>query len=57
MSPRHLKRYLKEFEFRWDNRVSVEVVDPDGKTKTVIRKIPVIDLIILLIMRCAGSGP
>jgi hypothetical protein len=54
MSPKHLKRYLNEFEFRWDNRVPVEEVGPDGKTKTVMRKIPVIDLIILMIMRCAG---
>jgi hypothetical protein len=54
MSPKHLRRYLNEFEFRWENRVPVEEVAADGKTKTVMKKIPIMDMIILMIMRCAG---
>ena len=56
MSPKHLKRYLNEFEFRWENRVPVEEVAADGKIKTVMKKIPIMDMIILMIMRFAGHA-
>jgi hypothetical protein len=56
MSPKHLRRYLNELEFRWENRMPAEVTDKQGKTKTVMKKIPIINMIISLIMRCSGFG-
>ena len=45
----HLFRYLNEISFRWDNRVPAKKV-----TKKVMKPIPVIDMLIILIMRFSG---
>lgn len=54
MSKKHLKRYLSELEFRWGNRVPEEKFDHSGKRKIVMQSIPIIDTIIILIMRFSG---
>ena len=54
MSQLHLNRYMNEFEFRWNNRVPDEMLDKNGQTKTVMRPIPIMDMIILLLIRFSG---
>jgi len=54
MSVEHLSRYLKEFGFRWENRVADKKRTKSGKTKIVMKSIPIIDMLIILIMRFSG---
>ena len=54
MSPAHLKRYLSEMEFRWENRVAEKKIDRSGKRVTIMKPIPIIDMIVILIMRFSG---
>lgn len=54
MSKKHLSRYLHEFEFRWENRIAVERKTKKGKTKITMTPIPIIDMLIVLIMRFSG---
>ena len=54
MSPKHLTRYLSEMEFRWENRVAETKTKSTGEQKTVMRPIPIVDMIVILIMRFAG---
>jgi hypothetical protein len=54
-SDKHLSRYLHEAGFRWDNRVPVEKKTKSGKVKTKMAPIPIVDMLLLLIMRCFGS--
>jgi hypothetical protein len=54
MSRLHLDRYMSEFEFRWNHRVADEVIDKKGRCKTVMRPIPIIDMIVILIMQFSG---
>ena len=56
MSPAHLKRYLSEMEFRWENRVAEKKTDRSGKLVTVMKPIPIIDMMVILIMRFSGYG-
>ena len=53
-SNKHLSRYINEFGFRWEHRVPVEKKTKSGKLKTVMRPIPIIDMLFLLIMRFSG---
>lgn len=54
LSKKHLQRYLNEFSFRWDHRVFDTKKTKNGKTKTVTKPIPIIDMLILLIMGISG---
>lgn len=54
MSRLHLNRYMSEFEFRWNNRVADKTVGKNGHSKTVMRPIPIMDMIIILLMRFSG---
>ena len=54
MSTKHLSRYLNEFGFRWENRVAEKKRTNSGKTKIVMKPIPIIDMLIILIMRLSG---
>jgi hypothetical protein len=54
MSPVHLKRYLSEMEFRWENRVAEKKTNRSGEQVTVMKSIPIIDMIVILIMRFSG---
>jgi len=56
-SLQHLKRYLSEFEFRWEHRVPTEVYDAKrAKKKTVMKKIPVMDMLALMVSGASGCG-
>jgi ISXO2-like transposase domain len=55
LSREHLSRYLHEFTFRWDNRVPETKKTKTGKKKTVMKPIPIIDMLILMIMRFSGK--
>jgi hypothetical protein len=55
LSPKHLSRYLNEFGFRWEQRVAVEKVAKSGVKKIRMIPIPVVDMLLLLIMRCSGA--
>ena len=54
MSSKHLNRYLSELEFRWEHRIAVKKTTKSGKRITVMKSIPIIDMIIILIMRFSG---
>jgi len=54
MSKKHLRRYLSELEFRWENRIPEDKIDRSGQQKTVMKSIPIIDMIVFLIMRFSG---
>lgn len=54
MSSRHLRRYLSEMEFRWENRVAEKKKNRSGKLVTVMKPIPIIDMLVILIMRFSG---
>ena len=54
MSDKHLSRYLNEFSFRWENRVADAKHTKTGKKKIVMKPIPIIDLLIILLMRISG---
>ena len=54
MSAKHLSRYLHEFGFRWENRVADKKRTKSGKDKVVMKPIPLIDMLIILIMRLSG---
>jgi len=54
ISDKHLSRYLHELGFRWENRVADKKRTKPGKYKTVMKPIPVIDMLIILIMRFSG---
>lgn len=54
MSKKHLQRYLHEFSFRWDHRVAEFKKTKSGRTKKVMKPIPIIDMLILLIMGISG---
>lgn len=55
LSRTHLSRYLNEFSFRWEHRVPEEKLTKSGKVKITMKPIPIIDMLFLLIMRCAGA--
>jgi len=55
LSANHLSRYLNEFSFRWENRVPVKKRTKSGKAKTKMEPIPIVNMLLLLIMRCSGS--
>jgi len=55
LSKNHLQRYLHEFSFRWDHRVPEYKRTRTGKTKKVMKPIPIIDMLIFMIMGCSGS--
>jgi transposase-like protein len=55
LSRTHLSRYLNEFSFRWEHRVPEEKITKSGKVKITMKPIPIIDMLFLLIMRCAGA--
>ena len=55
LSRTHLSRYLNEFSFRWEHRVPEEKLTNSGKVKITMKPIPIIDMLFLLIMRCAGA--
>lgn len=54
MSPKHLNRYLSELEFRWEHRIAEKKTNKSGEQITVMQPIPIIDMIIILIMRFSG---
>ena len=54
MSEKHLSRYLHEIGFRWENRVKDKKRTKTGEYKTVMKPIPIIDMLIILIMRLSG---
>ena len=54
ISKKHLSRYLNEFEFRWENRIPIERTNKKGKTISAMIQIPIIDMLIILIMRFSG---
>ena len=54
LSKKHLSRYLNEFEFRWTNRTPEKRKNKTGKIKIVMKPLPVIDMIIMLIIRFSG---
>jgi len=54
MSPKHLKRYLSEMEFRWETRVAKKNKNSYGKQKTAMKSVPVNDMLVILIMRFSG---
>jgi len=54
MSDKHMPRYLHEFGFRWENRVEDTKLTKTGEYKTVMKPIPIIDMLIILIMRLSG---
>lgn len=54
MSPKHINRYLSEMEFRWEQRVAEKTTKKSGNQKTVMKSIPIIDMIVILIMRFSG---
>jgi hypothetical protein len=54
ISPKHLSRYLHEFSFRWEARVPVKKHTKSGKKKTIMKQIPIIDMVIILITRFSG---
>ena len=54
ISDKHLARYLHEIGFRWENRVADKKRTKTGKYKTVMKPIPIIDMLIILIMRFSG---
>jgi len=51
----HLFRYLNEFGFRREHRISVKTLTTAEKEKRVMKPISIIDMLFLLIMRCSGS--
>lgn len=51
MSRKHLSRYLSEIEFRWENRIPEQKITKSGKTKVIMKPIPIMDMIAILIMR------
>jgi len=55
LSPKHLSRYLHEFGFRWEARVPVKKLTKSGKKKTIMKPIPIIDMVIILITRFSGT--
>jgi hypothetical protein len=55
LSDKHLSRYLNEVGFRWEHRVPVEKRTKSGNVKTEMKPILIIDMLLLLIMRCAGA--
>ena len=54
MSQKHLNRYLSELEFRWEHRIAEKRTNKSGKQITVMKSIPLIDMIVILIMRFSG---
>jgi hypothetical protein len=54
MSAKHLWRYLNEFGFRLENRVADKKRSKSGKNKVVMKPIPIIDMLIIFIMRLSG---
>ena len=54
LSKKHLQRYLHEFSFRWNNRVAELRKTRSGRTRRVMKPIPIIDMLILLIMCISG---
>lgn len=54
MAQLHLNRYLRKFEFRWNNRVAEKTIDKNGCRKTVMRPIPIMDMIIILLIQFYG---
>lgn len=55
MSTKHLKRYLHEFEFRWNHRIHEEKMTRKGKKKIVMRPMPVMDVLSSLLVRANGK--
>ena len=51
----HLKRYLHEFEFRWNHRVPKLKKTKKGKLKLVMEQMPVISMIRSLLSKAAGK--
>jgi hypothetical protein len=54
ISDKHMARYLHEIRFRWENRVEDKKRTKTGEYKTVMKPIPIIDMLIILIMRLSG---
>ena len=54
ISDRHLSRYPNEFGFRWEKRVENRKRTKSRKYKTVMKPIPIIDMLIFLLMRLSG---
>lgn len=55
LSNKHLRRYFDEIGFRLEHRIPVEKKTKSGAIKIEMVPIPVIDMLLLLIMRCAGA--
>ena len=51
ISDKHLSRYLHEIGFRWENRIPDKKRTKTGKYITVMKPIPIIDMLIILIRR------
>lgn len=51
MSTKHLKRYLHQFDSRWNPRIPEEKVPRKGKKKIVMRPMPVIDVLNILLSK------
>ena len=54
LSKKHLTRYLNEIGFRWDHRVPKEKVTKDGRKKTVMVPMPLMDRLQSLLTRAYG---
>ncbi len=54
LSKKHLQLYLHEFGFRWDHRVTELRRTKSGRTRRLMKPIPIIDMLILLIMGISG---
>lgn len=55
MSTKHLPRYLNEIGFRWEHRLPKEKVTKNGKCKTVMVALPVMDLLRSLVINAIGK--
>jgi hypothetical protein len=45
---------LNEFGFRWEHRIAEEKKTKKGEMKIVMKPIPIVDMLLLLIMRFSG---
>lgn len=54
LSKKHLQRYLNEIGFRWNNRVPVTKMTSKGKEKTIMKPLPVIDMIQTVLQNAFG---
>ena len=54
ISQKHLQRYLDEIGFRWAHRIPKKTVKRNGKKKTIMVALPVMELLWSLLSRAAG---